>query len=400
MENTENKNMIQSMAEECKKIQEADENQEEEIKMEETEKVEAPEETEEIKDEVEIKEEEPSVEVANEELMHSILSGVLTDQMNSVEAIKTLFDNAELGESIHEVLTDVREDINKVVGKLQAVLSFENEDSKVAEEAKEEAEEVLEDKPVEETITTEDEVEVISPVEEEEEVKEEETEEVKEESVQTESKTQINEEVEEVKEEEVVEVNDDDEDLQIEIGLKEYRPADGSEDTFYDIVEKIGFDELDDKLTDIFPDGVDEETLDKFFDDESGEAYEKLEIKEEAEEVSDDDDDIEEFKETDIFGDDDIEEAKSRSCHKISIKEDSDFDDDIDEVEDDDDDIRMINKEIRRNKRLADKEIDNIRRRERNADNRLMRKHHDKVDYRRGDMRRNFVNDDISDDEI
>lgn len=349
-------------------IEKVEETEIEETPVEETE-VEVKAETEEPVEEAETEVKEPE----SEELLHNILSGVLTAQMGSVEDIKTLVDNAEFDEAKSEVLAEIREDINRVVGKLQAVLGFENEDNAVAEEAKEETEEKLADEAEKVEETEEETVEVIEPIDDEvEEVSEDEVEEV--------------EETEEDKEDlgESVEVSKT-------FGIEEFEPWGPAEDNFDYIRHEVGYEGIDKVLEDQFGQNavIDETSLNDFFAyyyidgsylDEDY-FYELFGVKNP---YSDDIEEVEEEETEEVEVDESCEEAKNNACHKMSLKEYSDFDDDIDEVEADDDDIREINKEMRRNKRLAD----------------LKKKHKDKVDYRRGDMKRHFFDDDISEDEI
>ena len=258
---------MQSLAEELAKLTEADED-EEEIKSEEEVKVEdeiPAEEEVEVKEE-EVKEipEEDKLPAEDEELIKNVLRGVLTSYMDSVEDMRVLFENASFDEPTKGVLEEIREEANKMVGRVQAVLSIDNEDSKVSEEARKETEEKLEGGEVEAEEKEEETVETIKPLSDEAEVEVEAEEEVKEKTEES-----LNEE------------------LKITIGISDFQPWSGAVSTYERIVDAVGIDRIESVLEEMFPDGLSDVELNDLFwfeDDETLNDWFGVESEEEDEE--------------------------------------------------------------------------------------------------------------------
>lgn len=227
---------MQSLAEELDRLTEADED-EEEIKSEEEVKVEdevpAEEEVEVKEEEVEEIPEEDKLPAEDEELIKNVLRGVLTSYMDSVEDMRVLFENASFDEPTKGVLEEIREEANKMVGRVQAVLSIDNEDSKVSEEARKETEEKLEGGDTE--VKEEETVETIKPLEDEAEAE-----------VEVETEEEAKEKTEESLNEE----------LQIIVGINDFQPWSGAVETYNRIVDAVGIDRVESVLEEMFPDGA------------------------------------------------------------------------------------------------------------------------------------------------
>lgn len=272
-------NKLKCANESCDKLTEAEEEAIEET--EETVSEEAPEA--EAEEEKIIEVEEPVEEAPAEnsdydgEIVKGLCENLLRTFMDSLNDITLMQDQIPEDDALNGVLSEIRENTNKIVGALQAVCGKDNPDAEVQEEAREDTEEVLAEPAIEEE-SHEDELEIIKPIEGEEEVKEEETEEVVEESVESSDKPAVN------------------EDLKVFIGLTEFEPWGPAEDTFNYIEDEIGLDSMESILEELWPDGVDETTLNDLFAYDDN-VYELFGVKdpyaeEEIEEV--DDEEVEE----------------------------------------------------------------------------------------------------------
>ena len=295
---------LNALMEELKILKEADDveveetEKEEETAIEETPIEEVPaEEIEEVSEEEveEIKDEEPVEANENPFLVDTFAKSILSGLMQNVDDINVVLDNAE-DSKYNGIFADVKELLNKAIGSLQAVLADDSEDAEQQDEAREEAEEKIEDAEadVEETeevkVEDEEKVELIQPIGGEsddisaEEVEETETEEKTEESLK--------------------------EELEIVIGLDKFTPWSGAVDTFDYILSEYGYDydAMERVLEDIFPDGcTDVELNDLFRFDE--EIYNLFGVKDP---YAEDDEDEEEEEEVEEDDDIEIEESASR----------------------------------------------------------------------------------------
>lgn len=307
---------LSALMEELKVLKEADDEEEVTAKEETAEETVSPDDeatddvsVEETTAEEETVEEEPAPEGESAYLIETASRGLLQNLMGNLDDVNMIIDNG--GENKYsEVFGEVRDHLNSMIGALQAVLADESEDAQAQDEARAEAEEVINgEATAEETAeeeTAEQKIEVIEPIEgeeEPEEVNDEEVEEVEEE------------EEEEVKEESLNITTDKkplDEDLQIYVGFRDYEPWSGAKDTYNYIMGEYGwdYDAVERVLEDVFPDGCSDTELNDFFwfGDEGGEIYDIFGVRNPYAEDEEDDEDEEEYEE-----DDDIEIEESAS---------------------------------------------------------------------------------------
>jgi len=236
----------------------------------------------------------------NAVLVDNISKELLRSLMSILDDINMLGDNLEDDKYI-AVFDEVKEHINIAIGSVQAVVADGSEDAQVQDEAREEAENMIDGEAAEsEESENKGDVEVIEPVDEEE--------------------------IEEVSEEDVEESFENshdkklNEDLQITIGFHDYEPWSGAKDTYNYIMEQYGWDEsaVESVLEEIFPDGCTDTELNDFFwfDDD---IYEIFGVKDPyAEDENDDDEDEEEEFDEDVdesCNPDDIDES-THKCHR------------------------------------------------------------------------------------
>lgn len=288
---------IQSLMEELQSLKEADEDEVEEVEtvadVDVDTTADAPEEEIEETSDEEVVEDSPAEESSVEDtLLETIVGGLLRGLMAQLEDIDTLTDNG-VDSKYSAVLAEVRENLNKAIGALQAVMADESEDARQQDEAREDAAAKIDDEEIEDKAEeiSKEEVEVIKPIEgdEVEEVSEEEVEEVEDEEEKKES----------------LKISKDkklNEDLDIIISFHDYEPWSGAKDTYDYIMEQYGWDEsaVESVLEEIFPDGCTDTELNDFFWFGEPEIYDIFGVKNPYDDESDDDDEDEdeEFEET------------------------------------------------------------------------------------------------------
>ena len=299
---------MKSADESCDKLTEAEDEkiETEEEKVEETETPEVEDvETEEDKEIVEFKPEETEEVVDdNAVLVDNISKELLRSLMSILDDINLIGENLEDDKYI-AVFDEVKEHVNKAIGSVQAVIADGSEDAQIQDEAREEAENIIDDANDQslDADANEDDVEIIKPVDGEE---EEEIEEVSEEDV-----------------EESFEISHDkklNEDLQIIIGFHDYEPWSGAKDTYNYIMEQYGWDEsaVESVLEEIFPDGCTDTELNDFFwfDDNIYEIFGVKDPYAENEDDENDEDEEEEIEEVEeSCNPDDIDES-THKCHR------------------------------------------------------------------------------------
>lgn len=309
MEITELEKQFAALAEEIEKLKNsdklteaADDGAEEEVTdieevADEAVPAEGEEEVKEEETEEEVVEEAPIENDEDKKLIDSISGNLLRTFMDALNEINILKGEAH-DEKFDVVFDEIADNTNKVIGALQAVLGEGNADADAQEEAREDAEDKLEgDEPEIEEVEKEDELEVIKPVEGEEEEK-----------------------VEEVANEEVDESLNESIEVTKSFGIEEFEPWGPAEEIFNYIEDEIGLASMDSILEEIWPNGVDETTLNDFFA-YNDDIYELFGVEDpyaddEIEEVEIEDE--EEFDESINPDDnpDDIIEAKEGKCHR------------------------------------------------------------------------------------
>lgn len=298
---------MKSADESCDKLTEAEDEkiETEEEKVEETETPEVEDiETEEDKEIVEFKPEETEEIVDdNAVLVDNISKELLRSLMSILDDINLIGENLEDDKYI-AVFDEVKEHVNKAIGSVQAVVADGSEDAQIQDEAREEAENIIDDANDQslDADANEDDVEVIKPVDGEEEKIEEVSEEDVEESFEISHDKKLN------------------EDLQITIGFHDYEPWSGAKDTYNYIMEQYGWDEsaVESVLEEIFPDGCTDTELNDFFwfDDNIYEIFGVKDPYAEDEDDEDNEDDEEEIEEVEeSCNPDDIDES-TRKCHR------------------------------------------------------------------------------------
>lgn len=298
---------MKSADESCDKLTEAEDEkiETEEEKVEETETPEVEDvETEEDKEIVEFKPEETEEVVDdNAVLVDNISKELLRSLMSILDDINLIGENLEDDKYI-AVFDEVKEHVNKAIGSVQAVVADGSEDVQIQDEAREEAENIIDDANDQslDADANEDDVEIIKPVDDEEEEIEEVSEEDVEESFEISHDKKLN------------------EDLQIIIGFHDYEPWSGAKDTYNYIMEQYGWDEsaVESVLEEIFPDGCTDTELNDFFwfDDNIYEIFGVKDPYAEDEDDEDDEDEEEEIEEVEeSCNPDDIDES-TRKCHR------------------------------------------------------------------------------------
>lgn len=305
---------LNALMEELQSLKEADDETEEVAEIETTEA--GTDDAVTINDDVSVEETtEDSIDEYAKEAINGLGGSILKTFMDCLNDISLLSEQVS-DEKIKSVIDEVKENTNKAIGALQAVISVDNSDSEAQEEAREEAEaKIAGDDVVETEEKSEEEVEVIKPIEdgeesETEETVEEETEEKKEESLETSGDKKL------------------DEDLQVIMSFSDYKPWSGAEETYNYIMEQYGWDAsaVESVLEEVFPDGCTDTELNDFFwfDDN---IYEIFGVKDPyAEDDNEEEEDVEEVDE------EDVEVEESINGDDISAEEiDDDLYGDIDE---------------------------------------------------------------------
>ena len=251
----------------------------------------------------EVEETEVAVDDETAALLDNVGKNLLNSFMQSLDDVNMLIEQFH-DDGVNEVLAEVRDNTNGIIGKLQAILSVQNNDAEAQAEAREEAEEKIEGsapsdfagedvKDVEEK----EDVEVIEPLDGE-------VEEVEDEEEEKEEKETEKESLDTKSSEKKL-----DEDLQITIGFSDYEPWSGAVDTYEYILDQYGHDmyAVERVLEDVFPDGCTDTELNDFFWFGDPEIYDIFGVKNPYAE-DDDDDEVEDEEEEIDFEDDEVEE--------------------------------------------------------------------------------------------